>query len=45
MFSSFMADDSNIFGFEGVGNMSSDVKYSVELWIFKPENNGQQVIS
>jgi hypothetical protein len=39
-----MVDDSNILGFEGGGNSTSEVKYSVEWWIFKPEKNGQQVI-
>ena len=43
MFSSFMVDDSNIFGFEGGENVIDGSKYSVEWWIFKPEENGQQV--
>ena len=43
MFTGFMVDASNIMTFESVGNMSSDVKYSVEFWIFKPKSNGEQV--
>ena len=43
MFTGFMVDASNIMTFESVGNMSSDVKYSIEFWIFKPKENGEQV--
>ena len=43
MFTGFMVDDSNILKFEAVGNMSSDKKYSVEWWIFKPKETGEQV--
>ena len=43
MFTGFMVDASNIMTFESVGNMSSDVKYSIEFWIFKPKSNGEQV--
>ena len=39
-----MVDDSNIFGFEGGENTKDDAKYSVEWWIFRPEENGQQVL-
>ena len=45
MFSFFMVDDSNIMAFEHLGNLSSNVKYAVEWWVFKPEKNGQQVRS
>ena len=44
MFTGFMVDDSNILKFEAVGNMSSDRKYSVEWWIFKPKGTGEQVM-
>jgi hypothetical protein len=37
-------DASNILRFEGVGDMSPDVMYAVEWWIFKPQKTGQQVI-
>ena len=36
---------SNIMKFEGGGNNTSDVKYSVEFWIFKPKSKKQQVSS
>ena len=38
-----MVDASNILRFEGVGNVDVDIKYAVELWIFKPQKSGQQV--
>ena len=43
MFTGFMVDASNIMKFESVGNMSTDIKYSIEFWIFKPKSNGEQV--
>ena len=39
-----MVDASNILRFEGNGAQSLDSQYSVEWWIFKPKNSGQQVI-
>ena len=45
MFTGFMVDASNIMKFQGGGNMTSDVKYSVEFWIFKPKSKTQQVPS
>ena len=45
MFNGFMVDASNIFSFSGAKDMSvSKVKYSVEWWVFKPKNNGKQVV-
>ena len=44
MFSGFMVDASNIMRFEGVGNLSSNMEYSMEFWIFKPTTLSQQVI-
>ena len=41
MFRGFMVEASNVFSFEG--EMSSEVKYSVEWWIFKPKKSGEQV--
>ena len=39
-----MVDASNILRFEGVGGTADDVKYVMELWVFKPQKTGQQVI-
>ena len=44
MFTEFMVDASNILQFEGFSNVTSDIKYSMEFWIFKPKSYGQQVI-
>ena len=45
LFSGFMVDASNIFRFEGLGNVTSGSKFAVEWWIFKPQKSGQQVLS
>ena len=44
MFTGFMVDASNILRFEGIGAQTLDSQYSVEWWVFKPKNSGQQVI-
>ena len=43
MFSGFMVDASNILSFKGEDNMFMNVKYAVQLWIFKPKETGEQV--
>ena len=37
-----MVDDSNIFTFISPADLSSDIKYSLEWWVFKPEIDGKQ---
>ena len=44
-FTAFMSDASNIMSFYGEVNVKGSVGYSVELWIFKPQPTGQQVIN
>ena len=42
MFTAFMGDASNVMSF--YGDVDDSVGYAVELWIFKPQKSGQQVI-
>ena len=41
MITAFMGDASNIMSF--YGEVDNSVGYAVELWIFKPQESGQQV--
>jgi hypothetical protein len=43
MISSFMVEASNILRFESAGNTSNSEKYSMDFWIFRPKETGEQV--
>ena len=44
MFTGFMGDASNIMSFYGDLDVEDGVGYGVELWMFKPQKSGKQVI-
>ena len=44
MFTGFMVDASNIFTFRGIGNLTADLDYSIEFWIFKPTTDIEQAM-
>ena len=44
MFLAFMEDASNIFSFYGDVDVEHSVGVAVELWLFKPQRSGQQVL-
>ena len=43
MFTRFMVDASNILSFKSESE-NSNLKYSLEFWIFKPKPSGKQVL-
>ena len=44
MFTAFMSDAANIMAFYGTVDVDDSVGYATELWIFKPQKSGKQVI-
>ena len=44
MFTAFMNDASNIMSFYGDVDVKDGIGYSVELWVFKPQATGKQVL-
>ena len=44
MIMAFMSDASNLLSFFGSVDVENSVGYAVELWIFKPQKSGKQVI-